>query len=98
MSDTGLTVPNMTEPPRCYDVTITVDRDGSHHLNPTRLSSLWRTSGWHQPGRPVSLVRTLPGQIISVVTALSRRPARGRGYRPGRRVEALRCPVPPPIR
>ena len=26
MSDSGLTVPGMTEQPRCYDVTITVDR------------------------------------------------------------------------
>ena len=31
MSDTGLTVPGMTEPPRRYDVTITVDQDGGHH-------------------------------------------------------------------
>ena len=27
MSDTGLTVPGMTEPPRRYDVIITVDQD-----------------------------------------------------------------------
>jgi hypothetical protein len=34
MSDTGLTVPGMTEPPRRYDVTITVDQDGGHRPNP----------------------------------------------------------------
>ncbi len=34
MADTGLTVPGMTELPRFYDVTITVDRDGGDHLNP----------------------------------------------------------------
>jgi hypothetical protein len=33
MSDTGLTVPGMTEPPRRHDITITVDRDGSHLPN-----------------------------------------------------------------
>jgi len=32
MSDTGLTVPGMTEPPRRYDVTITVDQDGGHRV------------------------------------------------------------------
>ena len=31
MSDTGLTVPGMTELPRRYDVTITVDRDDGDH-------------------------------------------------------------------
>jgi len=35
MSYTGLTVPGMTEPPRRYDVTISVDQDGSHHPDPT---------------------------------------------------------------
>lgn len=34
MLDTGLTVRCMTELPRCYDVTITVDRDGGHPPNP----------------------------------------------------------------
>ena len=29
MSDTGLTVPDMTEPLSCHDVTVTVDHDGS---------------------------------------------------------------------
>jgi hypothetical protein len=38
MSDTGLTVPGMTEPPRRHDVTITIDRDGSHHSNPAELA------------------------------------------------------------
>jgi hypothetical protein len=38
MSDTGLTVPGMTEPPRRYDVTITVDQDGGHHPNPAEFA------------------------------------------------------------
>ena len=37
MSDTGLTVPGMTELPRRYDVTITVDRDGGYHPEPRRV-------------------------------------------------------------
>jgi hypothetical protein len=31
-------VPGMTEPPRCYDVTITVDRDGSSSPNPAEFA------------------------------------------------------------
>lgn len=38
MSDTGLTVPGMTEPPRRYDVTITVDRDDGAHSNPAEFA------------------------------------------------------------
>ena len=39
MSDTGLTVPGMTEPPHRYDVSITVDRDGGHHPNPAEFAA-----------------------------------------------------------
>ncbi len=52
MSDTGLTVPDMTELPRRYDVTITVDRDGGDH--PDRPSSPWRPGRRHQPELPAS--------------------------------------------
>ena len=38
MSDTGFTVPGMTEPPRRYDVTITVDRGGGHPPNPAEFA------------------------------------------------------------
>jgi hypothetical protein len=38
MSDTGLTVPGMTERPRRYDVTITVDQDGGHRPNPAEFA------------------------------------------------------------
>jgi hypothetical protein len=37
MSDTGLTVPGMTEPPRRYDVAITVDQDGGYQSNPAEF-------------------------------------------------------------
>jgi hypothetical protein len=38
MSDTGLTVPGMTEPPCRYDVTIAVYRDGGHLPNPAEFA------------------------------------------------------------
>jgi hypothetical protein len=38
MSDTGLTVPGMVELPRRYDVTVTVDRNDSHPLNPAEFA------------------------------------------------------------
>ena len=38
MSDIGLTVPGMTEPPHRYDVTITVDGDGGHPPNPAEFA------------------------------------------------------------
>ena len=38
MSDTGLTVPRMTELPRRYDVTITVNRDGGHLPDPAEFA------------------------------------------------------------
>lgn len=37
MSDTGLTVPGMNEPPSRYDVTVTVDRDGGTFPGPGRV-------------------------------------------------------------
>jgi hypothetical protein len=52
MSDTGLTVPGMTEPPRRYDITITVDRDDGYLPNPAGLPS--PPSRQHQPGAPPS--------------------------------------------
>ena len=38
LSDIGFTVPGMTESPRRYDVTITVDRDTSRFPNPAELA------------------------------------------------------------
>ena len=38
MSDTGLTVPGMTEPPRRYGITITVDRIDGHHPHPAEFA------------------------------------------------------------
>lgn len=38
ISDTGLTVLSMMEPPAGYDVTITVDRDGGYPPNPAEFA------------------------------------------------------------
>jgi hypothetical protein len=38
MSDTGFTVPDMTEPPRRYDLSITVNRDETRLPNPGQIA------------------------------------------------------------
>jgi len=38
MSDTGLTVPDMTEPPRRYGVTITLDKDADQLPSPAEFA------------------------------------------------------------
>ena len=48
MSDTGLTVPRMTELPRRYDVTITVNRDDGHLPGPGRVRRDGRAGGMRQ--------------------------------------------------
>lgn len=55
MSDAGLTVPGMTELPRCYDVTVTVDRNGGHPPNPADFA--------------VSAERAASARAASVVSA-----------------------------
>jgi hypothetical protein len=56
MSDSGLAVPGMTELPRRYDVTITVDRDCGHHPNPARVRR-GGPSRRHQPVCCIALIR-----------------------------------------
>ena len=69
MSDTGLTVPGMTEPPRRYDVTITVDQDGGHHPNPAEFAVAAQQAA---SARAASIVSThTAGQIVSIVTVLA---------------------------
>ncbi len=64
MSDIGLTVPGMTEPPRTYDITITVDRDGGHLPNPAEFAV---AAGQAASARAASIVSAhTAGQIISV--------------------------------
>lgn len=69
MSDTGLTVPDMAELPRRYDVTITVDRDGNHLPNPAEFSLVAKRAA---SARAVSIVSAhTASQIVSIVTALA---------------------------
>jgi len=66
MSDIGLTVPGMTEPPRSYDVAITVDRDGGHLPDPAEFAVAAEQAA---SARAASIVSAhTAGQIISVVT------------------------------
>jgi hypothetical protein len=56
----------MTEPPRRYDVTVTVDRDDSHHPNPAEFAVAAEQAA---SARTASIVSAhTAGQIISVVT------------------------------
>jgi hypothetical protein len=69
MSDAGLTVPCMTELPRRYDVTITVDRDAGDHPNPAEFAV---AAGRAASARAASIVSAhTASQIISIVTVLA---------------------------
>jgi hypothetical protein len=69
MSDTGLIVPGMTEPPRRYDATITVDRDGGHLPNPAEFAV---TAGQAASARAASIASAhTASQIVSTVTVLA---------------------------
>ena len=90
MLDTGLTVPGMNEPPRRYDVTIIVDQDGGHHPNPAEFAMAAQRAASASAASIVSAHTA--GQIVSIVTVLiSRRSARGRSRRPGRRVRRAKA-------
>ena len=68
MSDTGLTVPGMTEPPRRYDVTIAVDQDGGQHPNPAEFALAAQRAA---SARSASIVSAhTADQIVSIITVL----------------------------
>jgi hypothetical protein len=59
----------MTEPPRRYDVTITVDQDGGHHPNPAEFAVVARQAA---SARAASIVSAHAArQIVSFVTILA---------------------------
>jgi len=67
--DTGLKVPGMTVPPRRYDVTVTVDRDGGRHPNPAEFAVAAQQAA---SARAASIVSAhTAGQIVSIVTVLA---------------------------
>jgi hypothetical protein len=71
MSDTGLTVPDMTELPCRYDVTITVDRDSGDHPDPAEFAV---AAGQAASARAAS--------IVSAYTASQRRNRKRVAYEP----------------
>ena len=83
MSDTGLTVPDMTELPRRYDVTITVDRDGGDHPNPAEFAV---AAGQAASARAASSCR-----LIGSAVAISTAPVLARPGRLGRDVVTQRA-------
>jgi hypothetical protein len=68
-SDTGLTVPCTTELPRCYDVTITVNRDGGYDPNPAEFAMAAERAASARGARIVSAHTA--SQIFSIVTVLA---------------------------
>ena len=69
MSDAGLTVPDMTEAPRRYDVIVTVDRDGGHPPNPPEFAVAAERAA---SARAASIVSAhTASQIVSIVTVLA---------------------------
>jgi hypothetical protein len=66
MSETGLTVPDMTEPLSRYSVTVTVACDGDSRPDPAAFAAAADQVAW---GRSASIVSAhLTDKIISVVT------------------------------
>jgi hypothetical protein len=66
MSDSGLTVPGMTELPRRYDVTVTVDRDGGDHPDPAEFAVAAERAA--SAGAASIVSAHTASQIVSVVT------------------------------
>ena len=77
----------MTEPPRRYDVTITVDRDGGHRPDPAEFAVAAERAA---SARAASIVTAhTASQIVSIVTVLAvEQPAAVAVVS-----DALRCPV-----
>ena len=91
MSDTGLTVPDMTELPRRYDVIITVDTDDGDHLNPAEFAVAAEQAA---SARAASIVSAhTASQIISTVTVLAADRSSAVAVALAVISDALKCPV-----
>jgi hypothetical protein len=56
----------MNEPPSCYDVTVTVERDGNSRPDPAAFNTAANRAAW---GRSASIISAhLADKMISVVT------------------------------
>jgi hypothetical protein len=59
----------MIEPPHCYNVTVTIDRDGRQPPNPAKFAAV---AEWAGSARAASIVSAhTASQIVSVVTVLA---------------------------
>jgi hypothetical protein len=92
MSDIGLMVPGMHEPPSRYNVTITVAREGGRLPDPVSLAAAADRAAWRRFASIVSAHTA--DQIISVVTVYA--PARYAAVAVARAVvsDALKHHVP----
>ena len=66
MSDIGLMVPGMDEPPSRYNVTITITRDGGRLPDPANFAAAADRAAWRRSASAVSAYTA--GQVITVVT------------------------------
>jgi len=89
MSETGPTVPGMTEPPRRYDVTITVDQDGGHRPNPAEFAVAAQQAGIGQSGQHRQRAHGRADRQHR--HSAGRRSARGRSRRPSHRVRCAKA-------
>jgi hypothetical protein len=96
MPDTGLTVPGMTEPPRRFDVTIIVDKDGGHLPNPAEFAVTIQQAASAR-GAAIMSAHTA-GPIISVVTIHASERSAAVAAALAVVSEALRPPVASPAR
>jgi hypothetical protein len=85
MSDTGLTLPGMIEPPRRCDVTVTVDRHGRHPPNPAEFAVAAERAA---SARAASIVSAHMARSPGIVTVLAADQPAAVAVAPGRR---LRC-------
>jgi hypothetical protein len=91
MSDTGLTVPGVTELPRRYDVTVTVDRNDSHPLNPAEFALAAEQAA---SARAASITSAHTArQIVSIVTVLAADQPAAVAVALAVVSDALKCPV-----
>ena len=65
MSDTGLMVPGMDEPPRRYNLTITMAREGGRLRGPVSFAAAADRAAWRRSASIVSAYTA--DQIITVV-------------------------------
>jgi hypothetical protein len=93
MSYTGLTVPDMTEPPRCHHVTVTVNRGSGHLPGPADFAIAAEQAASERAAGVMSAHTA--DQIISVVTIWAADRPAAVSVALDVVSEALKCPVTP---